>query len=238
VRRFFREYHAFLSAEEKSSDVLTRLDARYHAIIEYGQASIAGANILDIGSHNGRWTLAALRSGANHVIGVEPRRELVDAAERHMRRYDIPSNQYRFVVDDIHDQIRCFRPRQFDTILCLGFFYHTTQHFYLLDQFERLSPRCLILDTAINNSPDYKVVVVREPTDNRLMAVGRSSSAWVGRLSGRLLEDALNYSGFDVEYFDWAGFLQNLEEPCPGASNSRYGDGSRVTIHARRRERA
>jgi Methyltransferase domain len=236
VRRFFREYDAFLSAEDRNSDSLTRLDARYQAIIEFGRQSIAGANVLDIGSHNGRWTLAALCNGANHVTGVEPRKELVKAAERHLRRYRIPDDKYTFLVADIHEQIRCFKPNEFDTILCLGFFYHTTQHLFLLDQFARLSPRWLILDTAINTSPDYKIIVTREPTADRLMAVGKDPWAWVGRPSGRLLEDALYFSGFELRYFDWSDFLAGLKEPCPTLANSRYGDGTRVTIHARRRE--
>lgn len=234
MRKFFRTYDAFLSSEERESDVLTRLDARYHAIIEHGHAAIKGARILDIASHNGRWSLAALCNGAEYVLGIEARPGLVAAAHSHMKRYGIAEDRYRFVVGDVHEEIRRLEPGQFDTIMCLGFFYHTMHHFYLLQQFQRLAPKYLILDTAINNSEGYKVVVTKEETSNCLMAAGKEPWAWVGRLSGPLLEDALTDAGFEVSYFDWSNYLRNLAEPCPGVTNTRYGNGTRVTIHAHR----
>jgi 2-polyprenyl-3-methyl-5-hydroxy-6-metoxy-1,4-benzoquinol methylase len=234
VQKFFRTYDAFLSSEERQSDVLTRLDARYHAIIEHGHSAIKGARILDIASHNGRWSLAALCSGAEYVLGIEARHDLVAMAHRYMKRYGISQDRYRFVVGDVHEEIRRLEPGQFDTILCLGFFYHTMHHFYLLQQFQRLAPKHLILDTAINSSKGYEVLVTREDTSNYLMAAGKEPWAWVGRLSGPLLEDALTNAGFEVSYFDWSNYLRNLGEPCPGVTNTRYGDGTRVTIHAQR----
>jgi SAM-dependent methyltransferase len=233
VRRFFREHDVFLSSEERASDVLTRLDARYHAIIEHGRDAIDGARILDMASHNGRWSLAALCNGAAHVLGVEARPSLVAAANRNVMRYGIADNRYHFVVGDVHKEIRRLEPGQVDTILCLGFFYHTIQHFQLLAEFKRLAPRHLIIDTAINRSRDYRIVVTRERTSDPLMAAGPDRWAWTGRLSGPLLEDALIFADFEVRYFDWASYLRHLDEPCPGVTNTRYGDGTRVTIHAR-----
>jgi Methyltransferase domain len=235
LRRFFREHDAFLTAEERQSNALTRLDARYHAIIEHGFSAIDGARILDIASHNGRWSVAALQSGALHVVGIEARRELVEAAKQHMRRYGVDRRRYEFVIGDVHTEITRLEPDRFDTILCLGFFYHTAHHFWLLREFARLEPKYLILDTAIDRNPGYTITMTREETANRLMAVGEGPLAWTGRISSRLLEDALLDAGFELSYFDWGAFVRNLKEPCPGVTETRYGDGTRVTIHASRR---
>jgi 16S rRNA G966 N2-methylase RsmD len=234
VRTFFREYDAFLSRQERVSADLTRLDARYHAIIEHGRAAIEGARILDIGSHNGRWALAALCSGAAHVVGIEARAGLVAAAETHMRHYGISPDRYRFVVGDVHEQLRHLGAGEFDTILCLGFFYHTARHFQLLAEFQRLSPAHMIIDTAINARKDHVVVFTRENTGDPLMAAGPGPWAWTGRLSRSLLEDALVDAGFGVRYFDWAKFIGEIRQPCPGITETRYGAGTRLTIHARR----
>src|SRR5262249_46576227 len=159
---------------------------------------IEGARILDIGCHNGRWTVAAVRSGAAHVLGIEPRRDLVERAKQYMQRYGIPSQRYDFLVGDVHQELPRFEPGRFDTILCLGFFYHTIHPFQLLEEFARLEPKHLILDTGINTHPGYIIVVTRESTADPLLAVGKGSLAWTGKLSRSLTEDALIDAGFDV----------------------------------------
>jgi hypothetical protein len=76
--------------------------------------------------------------------------------------------------------------------------------------------------------------MTREDTANRLMAVGYGPYAWTGMLSRDLLHDALIDSGFDVDYFNWTAFIDSLDGRCPGIVKTRYGSGTRVTIHARR----
>ena len=42
-------------------------------------------------------------------------------------------------------------PGQFDTVLCFGFFYHTTRQTELLAQLRRINPRYFILATRVEN---------------------------------------------------------------------------------------
>lgn len=233
---FFRRHAAFLSEEERGSPALSRLDARYQAIVGHRREAIEGARVLDIASHNGRWSLACLASGARHVTGVEARRELIDEAELHMQRYGISPDRYEFRCSDAHELVRELEPGRFDTILCLGFLYHTAHHFQLLEAFASLAPRYLIIDTAIAPGNGRKVVMQLEETAGRLMAFSSKPSCWTGKMTGPLLEEALVGLGFDVEYFDWNRFIRDLDRPCPGITETRYGAGTRVTIHARRRD--
>ncbi len=41
------------------------------------------------------------------------------------------------------------KPREFDTILCFGFFYHTIRQIELIREIKRIEPKFFILDTAV-----------------------------------------------------------------------------------------
>ena len=47
-----------------------RLARRWQAIVACNAAIFRDAKVLDIASHDGRWSMAALDAGARHVIGV------------------------------------------------------------------------------------------------------------------------------------------------------------------------
>ena len=60
----------------------SRLNARWRAIIGWNQTILTGRRIVDFGCHDGRWSFAALKIGATHVIGIEARAHLVRKAEQ------------------------------------------------------------------------------------------------------------------------------------------------------------
>ena len=77
---FLDKFPRFYTTSHTSPDP-HRLNSRYEAIIAKNADRLAGKRVLDIASHDGRWTFAALSAGAAHVTGAEPRRELIDNAE-------------------------------------------------------------------------------------------------------------------------------------------------------------
>ena len=80
-RAFFRSIPAVL--RDRHHPNANRLRCRYDAIINANVDILEGAKVLDVASHNGRWSAAAILGGkAAHVTGVEPRAELVEAATR------------------------------------------------------------------------------------------------------------------------------------------------------------
>lgn len=51
--------------------MLNRLNERYNAIIDANKTIIKNSRILDLASHDGRWSFATLKSGSEYTLGIE-----------------------------------------------------------------------------------------------------------------------------------------------------------------------
>lgn len=203
-----------------------RLEARYRAIIEHNKELLEDSRILDLASHDGRWSFAALKKGAAYVKGIEGNERLVRLARENMQHYGAPLEQYDFVCADLHEEIRNIEAKTFDGIFCLGFLAHTPHHMLLMNEFERLRPNFLVLDLRVLPTDRRIVVFKPQRTDLEFTAVGHKEEAWVGVMSQGLLADALKYAGFDLEFYDWSA------NPGPW----QQGQEVRVTVTALRKE--
>jgi precorrin-6B methylase 2 len=228
---FFDAYPEFF--QTSTSGQRNRLNKRYRAIIEPNLDIIRGKSILDIASHDGRWTLAAAKAGAGHILGVEARDHLVKSAQAAMRKHGVPDSQVEFMRGDVWTVLKDFEPGRFDTVFCLGFFYHTLHHMELLNQIARLKPKNLILDTGVDIDPD-SVIAVRfeDVTDEKSGAVpdeGSPTLLLVGHPTKKVLEMMLRSAGFKARYVDWHALgIKNWE------SVESYHEGLRVTVVATR----
>ncbi len=124
-----------------------RLNWRAKALLENNITAIKNKRILDLASHDGRFSYAAVKLGATFVKGIEGRPYLVQYAIQNFQKYKIPSTLYSFEVGDIFKKLEEVTPGSFDTILCLGIFYHVLHHARLLELIERTQAQFLILDT-------------------------------------------------------------------------------------------
>lgn len=129
-----------------------RLECRYRAMLAWNRKWINGRTILDIGSYNSRWSYASLFLGAKHVTAVELNPAFVTVAQRNMQDFD--KSKYEIICGDIHKEIVKFKVGQFDTILCFGFFYHTSKHEFLADKMTLLQPKAIIIDTQLAKPED------------------------------------------------------------------------------------
>jgi len=103
-----------------------RLEYRYRALIERNGELIRGKRVLDLGSHDGRWMLAALDAGARHVVGIEGRQQLIgqgpfDFSGLRGRRSSIRLFRYGLLfwvslphAESVRPPTRDHRPRAFD----------------------------------------------------------------------------------------------------------------------------
>lgn len=185
-----------------------RLNQRHRALIQSNADVIVGNRVLDLASHDGRWSFAAHKAGAQHVLGIEARDHLVEAANSNMREYGAPANKVEFMKGDVLADLDQFEPGRFDTVFCFGFLYHTIEHMPLLRKIARLKPKHLIIDTLISVSP-AKIVEIKEERigDESNGAVGEPgtpTSIVIGKPSRSALELMLRATGFPrLRYYDW-----------------------------------
>jgi len=203
AKGFFDTFHAFYRTSSVGSSP-NRLNGRYRVLIEEHLPVIRGKAVLDLACHDGRWSFAAYKAGARHVIGIEARERLVHAARANLREYCLLEDQVTIVQGDIYDVLSAFEPGEIDTVLCLGFFYHTLHHMRLLHLLARLCACHVLIDTAITKSAVAAIRLRHEKAENEAnaFAPGRED-ALVGVPSKAALEQMLRYAGFGFSFYDW-----------------------------------
>ena len=215
---FFDIYNRFL----KTSAVANwpdRLNARHEAIIASNKPLFDGARVLDLASHDGRWSFAALDAGAASVGGVEVRPELAAAANRNMAELGVSPDRYRFETGDMFAKKEVFR-EHFDLVLCLGFFYHTTRHVELLHLIRSTDAPTLILDTAlcplkpINGRFANFIYIGTEDIDflsNGIEEFGvRGNKIIVAHPTESAVHFMLQHFGYTVQQVNWEALISRL----------------------------
>ena len=145
---FFDDYPRFFETSD-TLPIPNRLNNRYKALIERNASVIDGASVLDLASHDGRWSFAALKTGARRIVGLEGQQALVAEAENTFEAYDIDKEQYSFVCGDLFETVREFKAGDFDVVMCFGFFHMHNRHFEMLRHVQRLAPKYLIMDVWV-----------------------------------------------------------------------------------------
>lgn len=254
---FFDQFNRFYTTSQ-TSPFPHRLNGRHDAIIARNSDFLSGAKILDIASHDGRWTFAALKAGAAYVKGIEPRRELIDNALETFSHYGVSPERFTFECGDVFELLA---GESFDVVLCLGFFYHTIRHAELLDRIERTGAALVILDTEVAPTPDESrategrttapddsrlifnnpndVQLLREPVSDEQMAfhdsLTRNGYTLVGRPSRAAVQYLSDHFGYSCSHYDWqAHFVRHPERV---SSMSDYAQGWRDTFYLSKRER-
>jgi hypothetical protein len=234
---FFDDYPAFLETSRTAAS-LSRLNLRHETMIEPNRDILAGARVLDLASHDGRWTFAAVKAGAAHVTGVEARRPMVQAARQTFRRYDVPRDAYTFVRGDLFT-VLAERTFDVDVVMCFGFMYHTLRYGELLQGIRRTGARWLLLDTKVTTDarPTIRVNanVTRKTANAARDALTNNGQALAGWPSVPALELMLDVYDFEIESsYDYAGRLSSRDPELLKAAKA-YSTGNRVTLRCRSR---
>jgi hypothetical protein len=234
---FFDDHPRFQESSTTAAGSV-RLNERHAAIIDANREVLAGARVLDIASHDGRWTCAALAAGARHVTGVEARPELVDNAYANLTAYGFEAETYAFINGDIFDVLNspAVLEREFDVVMCLGFIYHTLRYQELFGGIRALAPRHLIVDTAVIRHKDRLVRIGFDPVEKQSAAapspMAHDNVMLVGRPSMPALKMMLEFYGFQIEgHYDWQS-LAPTDRKARKKKNA-YDTGRRVTFRCR-----
>ena len=149
----------------KSSELIPkphRLNVTHQALFASNRDIFDGARVLDLASHDGRYSFAALKTGAAHVTGVEVRQGRIHKAQETFAFYGQDPATYTFVCGDVFE-VLAREEFDVDVVLCLGYLYHTYRHTELMYRLHNLAPKDLIVDTMVTPGTRPTLRVIREP---------------------------------------------------------------------------
>jgi hypothetical protein len=181
-----------------------RNNERYRRIIEPNLEHIRGRRVLDLGSHFGAWSWAALSNGASYVLGIEGRADTLERGRKHFTAFD--RTRYDFICADVFAGLRRSRATPFDTIFCLGLFYHVMDHDRLLRLMAQYRPSAIIIDTGVIISENPCIQLQFEDTSSIANALPddiASGQRLVGMPSIGAMRLLAKNHGFDARMVPW-----------------------------------
>jgi hypothetical protein len=199
---FFTDHERFNATSTVASD-LERLDFRFRHVIERNKELIENKRVLDIASHDGRFSFAALRgAGATSVVGIEARDHLVKHAEETFAFYNAEPGSYRFLTGDVFEKLDEIEPNSIDTALVLGFLYHTARQYELISKLSKLGIKSLIVDSKVLRNVEKPYVLLEmERTQQDAMIWDESRSHVLSSVpSAAALELYLTEFGYRVTH--------------------------------------
>jgi len=213
----------------------SRLNSRWRAIIGWNKHILSGRRVMDLGCHDGRWSFAALKAGASHLMGVDGRAHLIEKAKENFRFYEMPASTYSLVTGDAVEMLRGMKADSIDILMCLGFFYHTMEHMRLLVEARRIGVEYVIIDTSISPAKEPIVALTFESAEDTRNSIDYgltgNKNVLVGAPSRSGLLAMLDYAGYGAEFFDWRDNRVYDWTDLPD-----YAADLRVTMRAQRRE--
>lgn len=169
--------------------------------------TLRGKRVLDLGCNAGWWSLRAVASGADYVLGVDGRKMHVDQANLVFEVKGVGKERYDFVEANLFDlDLHTFG--EFDVVLCLGFLYHINKPVELMERVSAVNTDLLVIDTAVSkargswfevrqedledprHAVDYEMVMI--PSVRAVHDLGRQ----FGYSTVTLKPDLANHRGF------------------------------------------
>jgi hypothetical protein len=196
----------FLQTGRYDARQISRLNMRYRHIVEPLKAEIAGAEVLDLGSHDGRWPYAIAAAGARSVLGIEGRAALIKEFGNfpdtpYKGRVNLVEGDFVQKMDELVAQ-----GKKFDLIFCLGVYYHTMHHYRMIVQMAAFRPRAIVIDSVLSTSPDRIIRLARNRTDENLNALAEAEGqSWVpvGLPSQSAIEFMAESVGYQAKVVPW-----------------------------------
>ena len=227
MAKFFDQYPDFYSTSETTPQP-SRLAYRYELIIEHNKNLLMGKRVLDFASHDGRWAFAALKGGgASYVMGLEPRRRLVDNSIASFQKYDVAKSSYDFVCGDGFNQLEQLRrdKKSFDVGLVLGFLYHTARQYEVIYRMAELGCSAIIVDTEVLRNvtePLVRIAFEATQSESNVFTTGKKREL-VAKPSLIAVHQMLLAAGYEPR-------LVVIPQAPPATHCYDYQTGGRFTI--------
>jgi SAM-dependent methyltransferase len=170
----------------------------FDPVVKLLGGSLAGRRVLDLGCNAGFWSLCAIESGCNHVLGIDARRMHIEQAKLVFEARGVGRGRYDFHCANLFD----LRPEalgRFDLVFCLGLLYHTSKPVSLLEWIARLSEDMLVIDTALSLLPGSAFEVRHDCLEDPRSACDRELVLYPTRAAVLDLVQAFGYRAVVLE---------------------------------------
>ena len=167
--------------------------------------SLAGLRVLDLACNAGFWSLAALRRGADFVLGVEARKMHLEQAALVFEVECIDAARYRFIEADLMTSDWGAWGR-FDVVLCLGLLYHVNRPVELFARIASTGARHVLVDTALSQLPEASFELHSESNADPRNAVASGFTFWPTRAAVAALAADQGYDAraLDPAFATWS----------------------------------
>lgn len=131
----------------------------------------------------------------------------MDKSRESFGELSIDRNSYELVCSDVFEYLSgaCSEARRWDTVLCLGLFYHVMDHYRLLRFMTEAAGEHLIMDAGLVDSSEPVIRLVMEDTAKDLHAIPQfegQEKAVVGFPSRAALRIMAKSLGWDLEFVE------------------------------------
>lgn len=193
----------------------------FDPLVQLFGGSLAGKRVLDLGCNAGFWSLCAVESGCDFVLGIDGRQMHIDQANFVFQAKEIEEDRHHFLAGNIFEtDLRRFGT--FDIVLCLGLMYHISKHVDLMERIDAVNDDVLVVDTALSRAPGSFLELRREPLDDPRNAVDH---ALVMRPTKQAVRDLAEEFGYSVVTLE-PDFRNEKDEP-EWCGSPDYRDGWR-----------
>jgi SAM-dependent methyltransferase len=176
----------------------------FDALLRLTGGTLEGRRVLDIGCNAGFWSLAAIEAGADFVLGIDGREELIEQAQLVFDAKDVAPERYRFEAANVFGHELTER---FDIVLCLGFLDVTARPLEAFELMSATGADLIVIDTGISHvsSAYFEVSSLTDPLNavEGTLTLMPSRDAVVelarefGYTSVALAHEMSDYSGLD-----------------------------------------
>jgi SAM-dependent methyltransferase len=129
--------------------------------------TLAGKRVLDLGCNAGWWSLAAIESGCDYVVGVDTKDTNVAQARFVFETLGVEPGRYEFMVGSTLDLDSCVTG-SFDVVLFLGLLYHLSSPVSALRDIAARNDDLLVIDTALSRLPGASFVLKRGEVEHTI----------------------------------------------------------------------
>jgi SAM-dependent methyltransferase len=155
--------------------------------------SLSGMRVLDLGCNAGYWSLLAVQSGCDFVLGIDGRQMHIDPANFVFDVKEIDGSRYEFVEGDVY-ATDLSEKGPFEITLCLGLLYHVSDPATLIERIGELNTELLVIDTSLSLIPGQFLELRRESAESPLAATREQFVTFPSRQAVIALAESAGYS--------------------------------------------